>query len=263
LSDPDGPVGIFDSGVGGLSVLQSVHAEMPAEDLFYVGDSGYAPYGDRPDDYVKQRASVMTDFLIGLGAKAIVVACNTATGAAVEKLRASYRLPIVAVEPAVKPAAARTTSGVIGVLATSATVSSPNLARLVNKYGLDVRVLIQACPGLADQVEGGEIDGEPTKRLVTQYVRPLIEQGADILVLGCTHYPFLRRLIQDVAGPNVELIDPAQAVARELRRRLDAGNLRTRRQGSGSLRFWTSGSVDRASAVMGQLLGKPVRAERV
>jgi glutamate racemase len=257
------PIGVFDSGVGGLSVLRAIRKELPEEDVLYVGDSGFAPYGDKTDDFVRERAAAIVEFLVNEGAKAVVVACNTATGIAVEDLRARFHIPIVAIEPAVKPAALRTRSGVVGVLATTGTVSSANLSKLVNSYGVDVRFLVQPCPGLADQVERGESTSARTRALVEQYVRPLTEQGADILVLGCTHYPFLREAIQEVAGPGVELIDPADAVARELRRRLENGDLLARRGRQGSRRFWTSGARHQAAAVMSQLLDEPVDVEQL
>ena len=208
------PVGVFDSGVGGLSVLHALRQELPHEHFLYVGDSGSAPYGDRPAAFVMERARTITEFLVSKGAKAIVVACNTATAIAVESLRARFAVPIVAIEPAVKPAASRTRSRVVGVLATSGTVSSPNMAKLVANYGSDVAFVVQPCPGLADQVEKGELASDETRALVTRYVRPIIDKGGDIVVLGCTHYPFLRPLIQEVAGPAVDVIDPAGPVAR-------------------------------------------------
>jgi glutamate racemase len=252
------PIGLFDSGVGGLSVLRAVRAEMPHEDLLYVGDSQYAPYGDKPAAVVRQRAEAMVAFLMNHRAKAIVVACNTATGIAVDDLRARFPVPIVAVEPAVKPAAALTRSGVVGVLTTAGTAVSPNLTRLVNNYGVDVRFLVQPCPRLADQVERGELNSSSTRSLVEQYVRPLIDQGADTLVLGCTHYPFLTDLIQNVAGGNVQLIDPANAVAREVRRRLNKEGLLANNVHQGSLCFWTTGDAKQMTALVSQLLGESI-----
>jgi glutamate racemase len=195
---PERPVGVFDSGVGGLSVLRAIRQELPEEDLLYVGDSGFAPWGDKPAGFVRDRAAAIVEFLVNQGAKAIVVACNTATGIAVDELRARFQVPIVAVEPAVKPAASRTRSGVVGVLATAGTLASPNVSRLVNRYGMDVRLLVQPSPGLAEQVERGDFSGSQTRSLVEQYVRPMIAEGADTLVLGCTHYPFLKDVIQSV-----------------------------------------------------------------
>lgn len=259
------PIGVFDSGVGGLSVFRAIREELPSEDLIYVGDSGFAPYGDRSHDFVQTRATAITEFLVREGSKAVVVACNTATGIAVDLLRSRFpEMPIVAVEPAVKPAAARTQTGVVGVLATSGTLASPNVTRLLNKYGVDVEILTQAGLGLVEQVEKGELSGERTRALVQQLVRPMIEQGADVLVLGCTHYPFLRAEIQEAAGSGVEIMDPATAVARELRRRLDTAGLLDAGGGRRSTeRFLTSGAPAEVSAIMSQLLGRPIEVERL
>jgi glutamate racemase len=221
----DRPIGIFDSGVGGLSVLREVRRELPSEDLLYVADSAYAPYGERDAAFIGRRAAVVVEFLEREGSKAVVVACNTATGMAVEALRTQFPLPIVAIEPAVKPAVSLTHSGVVGVLATTQTLSSPKFSRLLSSHGTAARVLVQACPGLVDQVEAGELSGPRTYSLVRQYVTPLLEAGADVLVLGCTHYPFLTAVVANVAGPGVTILDPAVAVARELRRRLDVEGL--------------------------------------
>ena len=251
-------MGVFDSGVGGLSVLRAIRGALPFEDLLYVGDSGCAPYGDRSPEFIKGRAAAITNFLIDQRAKAIVVACNTATAVAVESLRAHFQLPIVAIEPAVKPAASRTRSRVVGVLATTGTLSSPNMAKLLANYGADVEFLIQPCPGLADQVEKGELASEQTRTLVERYVRPLIDKGADILVLGCTHYPFVAPVIRDIAGPTIDIIDPATAVARELRRRLDIAELLRDEAAEGGEEFWTSGDLDEGRRIMGQLWGKTI-----
>jgi len=252
------PVGVFDSGVGGLSVLRAMRQELPAEHFTYVADSGCAPYGDRSAAFVVDRATTITDFLVDQGAKAIVVACNTATGAAVESLRARFVIPIVAIEPAVKPAAARTRSRVVGVLATTGTLSSPNLGKLLANYGADVEFIVQPCPGLADRVEHGDLASDETRSLVRRYVQPIVDKGADILVLGCTHYPFLRQMIEDVAGPGVDVIDPAMAVARELRRRLEETDLLNRSSTPGTERFWTTGRVDQVEPVVRQLWGSAV-----
>ena len=251
-------VGVFDSGVGGLSVLRAIRTELPAENLIYVADSGYAPYGERTADFVAQRSTALTQFLVEQGVKAVVVACNTATSVAVGHLRARFDMPIVAIEPAVKPAASRTRSRIVGVLATTGTLASPNVANLITSYGEDVEFLIQPCPGLADLVERGELDSAETRSLVTRYVRPLVDKGADILVLGCTHYPFVSHLIREVAGSAVDVIDPANAVARELRRRLDTGGLLRAGNGDGSERFWTTGAAGEVSPIVSQLWGKTV-----
>ena len=253
------PVGVFDSGVGGLSVLRAIRKELPYEDLLYAGDSGWAPYGDRPGAIVIERAAAMTQFLADQGVKAVVVACNTATAIAVESLRSRFAVPIIAIEPAVKPAASRTRSRVVGVLATTGTLSSPNMAKLLADYGSDVEFLIQPCPGLADQVERGDLTSEETRRLVHGYVRPLTDKGADVLVLGCTHYPFLSALIQEIAGSGVDVIDPATAVARELRRRLESADLLLEGPEPGTERFWTTGGVGALAPIIEQLWEKPVQ----
>jgi glutamate racemase len=249
------PVGVFDSGVGGLSVLRSLRHEVPHEHFLYVADSACAPYGDRAAPFVVERALTITDFLVQKGAKAVVVACNTATAVAVESLRARFAIPIVAIEPAVKPAASRTRSRVVGVLATTGTLASPNMGKLLANYGSDVEFVIQPCPGLADQVEKGELASEDTRALVTRYLRPMVDKGADIVVLGCTHYPFLRPLIQQIAGPAVDVIDPATAVARELRRRLETAGLLNEDGAHGTEQFWTTGAVEVVQPIVRQLWG--------
>ena len=234
-------------------MLRALRSELPAEDFVYVADSGHAPYGDRTRDFIETRAVALVRFLLTHEAKAIVVACNTATGAAVETLRASFHIPIVAIEPAIKPAAARTRSGIVGVLATAQTLSSPRFVKLVQTHAAGVQVLLQPCSGLVDEVERGNVDGPDTRALVDQYVRPLLTNGADTIVLGCTHYPFLRSLIEEAAGPSTAIIDPAVAVARELRRRLEAERLLRDGTGQGTEQFWSSGSLPDAERVIRQL----------
>ena len=253
-------IGVFDSGVGGLSVLREIRQALPDEDLAYVADSGAAPYGDRPAAFIAARAESIAGFLIGEGAKAIVVACNTATAVAVRALRSTFTVPIVAIEPAVKPASEASTSGVIGILATSQTLASASFSRLAERYGTNTRILLQPCPGLVEQIERGELDGSTTRTLVERYVQPLVEQGADTIVLGCTHYPFVRPLIASVAGPGVSLLDPAVAVARQLQRRLTECALLSEKTGQqGGERFWTTGIPAHVEPVVGQLWGTDVR----
>ena len=196
-------------------------------------------------------------------AKAIVVACNTATGVAIKMLRARFSVPIVAMEPAVKPAVAHTRSGVIGVLATSRTIASDNFAKLHERFGADVKILMQACPGLVEQVEAGDLSGDKTRALIEQYVLPLLEQGADTLVLGCTHYPFLAPLIREIAGPTVTIIDPSAAIARELRRRLSGAGLLSIENRTGTEQFWTSAATGVAQPIITQLWQAGRRCERL
>jgi glutamate racemase len=247
------PIGVFDSGVGGLSVLHEIRRELPGEDLLYVADSGHAPYGDKSTQLIEARVIAIVEFLVSQRAKAIVVACNTATGVAIQLLRSKFPVPIIAMEPAVKPAAAHTQSGVIGVLATSRTIASNNFAKLHERFGADVKILMQACPGLVEQVEAGDLSGDKTRALIGQYVEPLLEQGADTIVLGCTHYPFLAPLIQEIAGQTVTVIDPSSAIAREVRRRLATASLLSAGSRAGTERFWSSAAPDTAQTIISQL----------
>ncbi len=247
------PIGVFDSGVGGLSVLHEIRRALPNENLLYVADSAHAPYGDKSQQFIEARSIAISEFLVSRNAKAIVVACNTATGAAITVLRKRFSVPIIAMEPAVKPAAANTRSGVIGVLATSRTLASDNFVRLFARYGADVEILGQACPGLVEQVEAGDLSGIKTRLLLERYVLPLLEQKADTLVLGCTHYPFLAPLIQEIAGSGVAVIDSAAAVARQLYRRLEVGHLLADQAGVGTECFWTSGTQDKAKRLVSRL----------
>lgn len=253
-----GAIGVFDSGVGGLSVLREIRRALPGEDLLYVADSGHAPYGDQPTEFIEGRASAVVRFLLASRVKAITIACNTATVVAVEKLRRWSPVPIIAIEPAIKPATARTKSGVIGVLATSRTLASGNVARLVEKHAQHLQVHLQPCPGLVEQVERADLDSAQTRELVKKFVAPLLAKGADTLVLGCTHYPFLTPLIREVAGPDVAIIDPAPAVARELARRLDAAGIAAPATRHGSEIFYASGPLADAQHAIPQLWGKPV-----
>lgn len=246
-------IGVFDSGVGGLSVLRAVRAALPAEDLMYVADSAHVPYGDKPEHFIEARAIAVSEFLLSQGAKAIVVACNTATSAAIVALRARFAAPIIGMEPAVKPAACTTRSGVVGVLATSGTLASGKFAGLLHRFGDKAEVCVQACAGLVERVEAGDIASDATRALLASYVIPLVRDGADTLVLGCTHYPFLTPLIQAIAGPEVAILDPSPAVARELKRRLEEHGLMTTTDRPGATTFWTSGTPSVVRPVISML----------
>jgi glutamate racemase len=225
------PIGIFDSGVGGLSILRHIHALLPDEALLYFADSGFAPYGEKPEAVIVERVLLIADFLLQQHCKAIVVACNTATAAAIAALREKYpSLTVVGVEPGLKPAAALTKSKIVGVLATERTLASDKFQALHEQQAAsgDVRFLQQACVGLADQIEKGELASIQTVSLVRRYVEPLITQGADTLVLGCTHYPFVLEQIETViksSQKEVSIIDTGAAVARHLQRLLEQSHL--------------------------------------
>lgn len=252
------PIGVFDSGVGGLSVLRHIRAELPAEDLIYIADSGHAPYGERSQTWIRERSLALAGWLAQAGCKALVVACNTATAAASSALRERWpALPIVAMEPAVKPAAAATRSGVVGVLATVGTLSSARFAALLDSFGRDVTVLTRAGHGLVECVEAGELDSPATRALLASHLEPLLTGGADTIVLGCTHYPFLRPLVQQIAGPDVAVIDTGAAVARQLVRRLDDIGARRPGHAAGSERMLCSGDPRRVAHALGALWPAP------
>lgn len=236
----DHSIGVYDSGVGGLSVLRALKAKLPAESFTYVADSGHAPYGDRSAPFVEGRARDVARFLIERGARALVIACNTASVVAAQHLRALYDLPIVAMEPAIKPATQVSRSKVVLVLATSNTIRSPSVARLCSTYGADTRVVLQACPGLADQVEQGRFHDAVTQQLLEAYLRPGLDAGADTIVLGCTHYAFLAEAIAALAGPDVTIVEPSDAIASQLSRVL-AASPDSARSPAGDTTFFTSG----------------------
>ena len=255
------PIGVFDSGIGGLSVLRDIRRALPGEDLLYIADSGNVPYGGKSPSFIRERSRLLAEFLLEKQAKAIVVACNTATAVAAGFLRSRCATPIVAMEPAVKPAMAATRSGVIGVLATVGTLSSARFAALLERFCNGVQVIVQPCPGLVECIEAGDLDGETTCRLVAKYTEPLRAAGADVIVLGCTHYPFLRSLIASIVGPRVKLIDTGRAVARQLRRILEANKLLTAKQSAGIERFWTTGDLKSSQRVIAHLWGGRVEVK--
>jgi glutamate racemase len=217
-------IGVFDSGVGGLSVLRHLRAQLPWADLIYFGDTAHVPYGPRPLAEVRGFADAITRFLLGQGADVIVVACNTASAAALKDLRAAYtEVPIVGMEPAVKPAAEGTRTGVVGVLATPATFQGELFSSVVERFAQGVRVLPQVCPGLVQQIEAGRLDTPETEAMLRGWLAPMLAADIDALVLGCTHYPFVIPLLEAICGPGVRVIDPAPAVARQVGRVLVEG----------------------------------------
>lgn len=247
-------IGVFDSGVGGLSVLRAIRAALPAENLVYVADSGHAPYGDKSEAHIIERTLTVGNWLAVSGVKAITVACNTATVVAIRHLREQTHMPVVAIEPAIKPAANTTRTGVVGVLATTQTLQSESVARLCLEHGEGKRILLQACPGWVEAVEEADLHSPQTEALLRQFVVPLMDQGVDTLVLGCTHYPFLRNTLQRIVGDDVVLIDPAVAVATELTRRL-GNDRRMDEQHIGTTRFFTTGDVLHVQQVVAHLWG--------
>jgi glutamate racemase len=214
-------IGVFDSGVGGLSVLKALHQRLPAHDLLYVADSGHAPYGERSDEFITDRTHRIASHLLAQGAKLLVIACNTATAVAAASLRERWpELPIVAVEPGIKPAVGLTRNGHIGVMATPATLRSEKFRRLLTAHGAGIEVHLQPCPGLAGLIEHGNGDDPALLALIDQFSQPLKQAGVDTVVLGCTHYPFVAEQIHAAFGRGVQLVDTADAVARQAARLL-------------------------------------------
>jgi glutamate racemase len=263
VSINSGAIGVFDSGVGGLSVLQHIRQALPNERLIYIADSGHVPYGDKPASYIEQRSLALAHFLIEQGADAIVIACNTATAAAAATLRSRFDIPIVAMEPAVKPAVAATRCGVVGVLATVGTLESARFAALLERYAGEVEIITQGCPGLVEQVEQGDLNGAETRELIARYTAPLLARGADTLILGCTHYPFLARLIAETVGPDIVLVETGEAVARQLNKRIQLELPPRLHKTEADAQFWTSGDAAHASRIMSILWGKVVAAQRL
>jgi glutamate racemase len=268
-SPTNSPIGIFDSGVGGLSVLRHIRAELPNEHLLYFADSGFAPYGDKPEEVVAERVLAIAAFLVEHGVKALVVACNTATVAAIKLLRERYpTMPIVGVEPGLKPGAAASRNGIVGVLATEGTLSGEKFLLLRDQIVLDTgtRFLLQPCVGLADQIEFGELDSDDTTAMLSRYILPLLDQGADTLVLGCTHYPLVRASIEHVitqATPReVTLIDTGDAVARQLARLLAAAGV-ARARTNPQLEGFTTASATALESAFLSLLGLEVPVSEV
>jgi len=234
-------IGVFDSGVGGLSVLREIRAQLPAARLLYFADSAHVPYGSRSLDEVRGFSLAIADFLLAQGAEATVVACNTASAAALLALRERLAVPVVGMEPAVKPAVEHSHSGVVAVLATAATFQGALFAAVVERFAHGVEVIPQVCPGLVEQIERGELDTLATEALLRSCLEPLLGRGIDALVLGCTHYPFVRPLIERICGPGVRVIDPSAAVARQVRRVLSVVDGAA--DGGGSTIYYTSGDA--------------------
>lgn len=260
---PATAIGVFDSGIGGLSILRHIRRLLPHEHLLYFSDSRFAPYGGKSEAEIEQRALAIGQYLVEQGVKAIVVACNTATAVAIAALRSRYpTLIVVGVEPGLKPAAAQSRSKLIGVLATEATLASTKFLELRDEIAAtaDVTFYLQACIGLVDQIEFGDIDSAITNQLLRRYLVPLIEKGCDTLVLGCTHYPFVLRQIEAVIGAHgttpPAIIDTGDAVARQLVRQLALHALASINQRSeGSVTAVTSGEAEGLRRAFVRLLG--------
>lgn len=249
---PPPAIGVFDSGVGGLSVLREIRPLIPHAPLLYAADQAHVPYGGRPAPEIQQLSTTLTRFLLSRNAQIIVVACNTATAAAIDHLREAFpAVPFVGMEPALKPAVQKTHSGVIGVLATANTFQSQRYANLAARFAADVQLLQNPCVGLVERIERGETDTPETEQFLRAIVEPMLAQGADTLILGCTHYPFVRPLLEKIAGSHIAIIDPATAVARQVQRLLPF----TTNQPEMPPQFYTTGDEIRLHHQVRQLLG--------
>lgn len=255
------PIGVFDSGVGGLSVLTSLRQALPQEDFLYLADSAHAPYGEKSPDYIRARCFALCDFLLRQGVKAIVIACNTATAVALPTLRAHYAVPIIALEPAVKPAVSASRRHEVGVLATARTLESQHFLDLAARFAGQAHIIPQPCPRLVALLEAGEEHSPAMQKAVHDYVVPLLAAGADALVLGCTHFVFLRDQIAATAGEAVTLHDSGAGVARVLQRRLEVQQSLRPRHEAGLLRFLSSAATERMQALMVRLWGETLTLE--
>jgi len=251
MSNP--PIGIFDSGIGGLSVWREIARQLPHEDTFYFADQIHIPYGPRTLTEIRSFSEAISYFLLAHSCKLIVVACNTASAAALKHLRITFpNIPFVGMEPAVKPAAELTRTGVVGVMATPATFQGELFASVVERFANGVKLIKQVCPGLVEQVEAGRLNTPDTLALLDRFLTPIRAANADTIVLGCTHYPFVIEAIRQLA-PGVNVIDPAPAVARQVDRVLNEHGLSASAEQAGQYRFITSGDRDRYQQIV-QLL---------
>ena len=264
LTSSSAPIGIFDSGVGGISVLRAIRQQMPEESVIYFGDQGHIPYGPRPMEQIRDFSEEITRFLLRQGAKLIVVACNTASAAALKHLREKFpTVQFVGMEPAVKPAAEYTQTGRVGVLATPATFQGALYASVVERFANGVELFQHTCPGLVQQIEQGKLNGETTRQILEAALTPMLEKDIDTVVLGCTHYPFVIPLIQQIVGTDVRVIDPAPAVAKQTERLLEASGLQNTSGTQGHVTLYTSGDPDALRSLLPVLLGGPGDVQRV
>ena len=235
--------------------MKEVRRLLPHEDLIYVADSKFCPYGEKTSQAIQERTHKITDFLLVKGVKLVVVACNTASVAALKYLRTAFNIPFVGVEPAVKKAALFTKNKKIGILATGVTLSGEKFTSLVQKFGDGITVVSQACPGLVEKVEAGEISGPATEAMLRKYLEPLQANGVDVVVLGCTHYPFLRALVEKIVEPGIQVIDTGAPVARQTERLLTQWGLLAPKTRTGQEWFYTSGDPVAVVPVIGRLWG--------
>jgi glutamate racemase len=272
IGDSHSPVGVFDSGVGGLTILGELLRELPGERFIYFGDTGNCPYGVRPREEIQLLAENAARLLLSLHAKLVVVACNAASVSAISHLRTTFPfIEFVGVVPAVKPAAQLSRTGKVGVASTEASARSDFLRQLIEEHAGGVEVLAVGCPRLVTMVEAGCLDGPEVEAVIREYIQPMLDAGIDTLVLGCTHFPAIRNAFQRVAGPQVTVIDSGEAIARRTRYLLtrlellatpDSGPNTSPRLAGAHDEFWCSGPAEDFSHVASMILNAPVQAHR-
>jgi glutamate racemase len=251
------PIGVFDSGVGGLSIFLEIRKLLPSQNILYVADQAHVPYGTRTLEEVRLFSEAITCFFIENKVKLTVIACNTASAAALHYLREKYPShPFVGMEPAVKPAAQVTLTQRVGVLATQATFQGALYASVIERFAKGVKIYENTCPGLVSQIEKGDLDSPETHRILESAINPMLKQGVDTIVLGCTHYPFVIPLIQKIAGPGVDVIDPAPAIARQTRRILEEKQLQNQRIESGQASLFSTSSPAEMQNLLPRLIGE-------
>jgi glutamate racemase len=250
-------IGIFDSGIGGVTVLHAIRALLPSEDLIYFGDSAHLPYGEKSMEQIRSLSEKVVDFLMKQDCELIVIACNTASAAALKHLRVKYpEYTFIGMEPAVKPAAEQTLTGVVGVIATTATFQGELFASVVERFAQHVRVLHQPCPGLVQQIEAGKLHDEETKQLLRNWLLPMKNSNIDTLVLGCTHYPFVKESIAEILGHDVRIIDPAPAIAKRVKNLLEQKNTLNAAGHLGQVTYFTSGNPAQFDETLYKLTGE-------
>ncbi len=254
-------IAIFDSGVGGLSIAQCIKQQLPHENLLYVADTLYAPYGEKSAQFIQQRLNEIAQWLIDRKAKAIVVACNTATVNAIDQLRHNISIPVIGVEPAIKPAASLSKNKKIAILVTKATAENQRFLALVAQYSYNSDVTIQPCPGLVELIEQDKKDSLECKLLLSAYLTPLLDKGVDTIVLGCTHYPLVTEQISEICGDGVVIMETAQPVTEQLQRQLALHQLLNLNSHSGTTTFYSSKHSPAQQALFSHIWQQPLQLE--
>ena len=263
MNNNNKPIAMFDSGVGGLSVLEAVTQLLPNEKFIYLADQSHVPYGSRDLSEIQKFSKEISKFFIERGAKLIVVACNTASAAALEVLRMEFsNISFVGMEPAVKPAAEKTETGVVGVLATRATFQGELYTSGVERFVKDVKIIQDPCIGLVQQIEAGNFEGEETEEILKNALLPMLEENIDTIVLGCTHFPFVFPAIEKIVGPHVRLINPAPAIAKQVHRLLEKENKLANSEKQGKVEYLTTGNLIHFKSILGKL-GMDGSVERI